>query len=370
MRYRRAGCCVLGSLHEPVLQVSPDRWIKLQGPSARIWQWLEYPITLDELCERLGEQFIDTEGAIVAHTARFLEQLVSRGVAQESTEPRALLGALQQRYLYQVKRGVLNLLYPEHEVRIDRLLDGGVDGDWRQAQRALRDVAGTWPLKLDQVLAAKWNGSLTSDRRVRGHAHTQVGLLRLDNIERCAEAVFADRVEGDFLEAGVCQGGAAIFMRALQVAHGQERRCTWLADSFLGVPPPTAAPDVEAGLDLSEARQPWLACGRANVTEHFRRYDLLGDKVRFLEGFFADSLPSAPVGPLSILRIDADLYSSTSDVLRHLYDRVVPGGFVIVDDYGALTPCRQAVDEFRAEHQVTEPLQRIDWTGVFWRRGA
>ena len=43
---------------------------------------------------------------------------------------------------------------------------------------------------------------------------------------------------------------------------------------------------------------------------------------------------------------------------------------MVIDDYGAIEACRHAVDTFRAERGVAEPLRRIDWTGVYWRREA
>ena len=104
------------------------------------------------------------------------------------------------------------------------------------------------------------------------------------------------------------------------------------------------------------------------MTEHFRRYDLLGENVFFLPGWFADSLPRAPVRRLAVLRIDADLYQSTREALESLYDKVSPGGFVIIDDYGAFEACRRAVDEFRGRRGVQAPLRRIDWSGVFWKK--
>ena len=70
---------------------------------------------------------------------------------------------------------------------------------------------------------------------------------------------------------------------------------------------------------------------------------------------------------LAILRADGDLYKSTMDILDNLYHRVVPGGFVIIDDYGAIPACRQAVDDFRQTHGVDLPIHKIDWTGVYWR---
>lgn len=366
--YRRTACPTRGTPEALVVQDPHGSSVALRGPSARIWELLEYPVTHDRLCQRLASEFRADPETMAAHVMQSLDRLLTLGLIIIWPEPVADVDALRWRYLHDLKRSLVNLHYPELELRIDWLRQQSASTPRLETERALRDLATEHASQLHEIVNVKWDGSLATDRRVRGHAHTQIGLLRLDNIERCAERVFADHIEGDFLEAGVCRGGAAIFMRALQVAYHQDDRRMWLADSFEGLPPPSAVPDVAAGLDLSEPRQPWLACGADSVREHFRRYDLLDGRVRFLEGYFAQTLPSAPVERLAILRIDADLYSSTREVLETLYDRVAPGGFVIVDDYGALAPCRQAVDEFRALRRLSEPLLVIDWTGVYWRR--
>ena len=90
--------------------------------------------------------------------------------------------------------------------------------------------------------------------------------------------------------------------------------------------------------------------------------------MRFLPGLFADTLPDAPIGRIALLRLDADLYSSTMDGLEALYDKVASGGFVIVDDYWALPSCREAVDEFRARRGIAAPIERINWTVIHWRK--
>ncbi len=96
---------------------------------------------------------------------------------------------------------------------------------------------------------------------------------------------------------------------------------------------------------------------------------LLDEQVRFLVGWFSETLPQAPIEQLALLRVDCDLYQSTLDVLDNLYAKVVPGGVVIVDDYGSYEACRQATDEFRARSaMVTEPVVPIDTEAVFWRR--
>jgi O-methyltransferase len=154
------------------------------------------------------------------------------------------------------------------------------------------------------------------------------------------------------------------------LAYGEEERTTWLADTFAGVPPPTHEVDREHELDLTEERVPWMAAGLEVVRDNFETYDLLSGRVRFLPGLFADTLPGAPVERLAILRIDGDLYSSTHDALDAMYDRVSDGGYVIVDDYGCLEPCRLAVDDFIAERRLDVELHQVDWTRVCWRKSG
>jgi O-methyltransferase len=157
-------------------------------------------------------------------------------------------------------------------------------------------------------------------------------------------------------------------MRAALEAVGDTGRTVWVADSFQGVPPP----DPERyPADTGDTFWTWdeLAVPVEQVRANFAKYGLLDDRVRFLEGWFKDTLPGAPVERLAVLRVDGDLYESTLDTLRPLEPKVSPGGFVIVDDYGCVPGCKQAVDEYRAEHGITAPLQEIDWTGVLWRKG-
>jgi O-methyltransferase len=89
-----------------------------------------------------------------------------------------------------------------------------------------------------------------------------------------------------------------------------------------------------------------------------------------LEGFFADTLPNAPIARLAIMRLDGDMYSSTWDALTSLYEKLSPGGFVIIDDYNALASCRQAVTDFRNVYGIDDELLPIDWSGAFWRRSG
>ena len=97
------------------------------------------------------------------------------------------------------------------------------------------------------------------------------------------------------------------------------------------------------------------------MQDNFRRYGLLDEQVRFLQGWFRDTLPVAPIERLAVLRLDGDLYESTIQALESLYDKLSAGGYVIVDDYGNVAACRQAVHDFRAQRGINDPIQPIDW---------
>lgn len=157
-------------------------------------------------------------------------------------------------------------------------------------------------------------------------------------------------------------------MKACLEAYGDAKgRQVWVADSFRGLPSPS--PDAyppDTGLDLWRWRE--LAVSLDEVRANFAKYGLLDEAVRFLKGWLKDTLPAASIEQLALLRIDVDMYESTMDALRWLYPKVSVGGYVIVDDYGAIPACRQAVDDFRAECSIREALCPVDWTAVYWRK--
>lgn len=227
----------------------------------------------------------------------------------------------------------------------------------------------------DPAIAMRVGGGLEPfdrTRRVEGRdwpatALTMIGAKRALQLQRAVEFVIERGVPGDLVETGVWRGGACILMRGVLAAYGVVDRRVWVADSFRGLPEPDAARyPKDAGNRLCAFGQ--LAVSADAVRANFERYRLLDDQVRFLEGWFRDTLPAAPIERLAILRLDGDLYESTMDALTALYDRLSPGGIVIVDDYGALESCRAAVSDFRRERGITETIHRIDDSGVHWQR--
>ena len=198
-------------------------------------------------------------------------------------------------------------------------------------------------------------------------AHTMVGLRRLDNLQECITAVIEQDVPGDLIETGVWRGGTSIFMRAVLRAYDVRDRLVWAADSFEGMPDASEASHLGDRQLAADQYNALMAADLDTVRRNFERYDLLDDQVRFLAGWFKDTLPSAPIERLAVLRLDSDLYESTYLCLSALYPKLSVGGFVIVDDYH-IPVCAEAVHDWRAAQQVTDPVEDIDGLGVFWRR--
>lgn len=235
-----------------------------------------------------------------------------------------------------------------------------------------------WFLPVQTFLRARgWTvvQRLPADSHVRregrdwpADAETMIGLERLNNLQFCIERILHDGIPGDLIETGVWRGGASIFMRGVLKAYGETTRLVWVADSFQGLPKP------QPGVWRDDERcRLWefgttLAVPLAQVRANFERYGLLDDQVHFLPGWFRDTLPTAPIERLALLRLDGDMFESTMDALGALYPKLSIGGYCIVDDYYAQSGAREAVTEYRRANGIVEPIERIDWTGVFWRK--
>jgi O-methyltransferase len=285
---------------------------------------------------------------------------------------------LTKRYLQLLKKSLVNDLYIENEARIVHMLAAAADG--RVLDLAtLSDIRRDVPLfsAIDQ--AKDIGGTVVINRTIGGVSkptpqlrqltdvsHTMIGRRRLDNLEACLEHIVADGVRGDLIETGVWRGGAVIFMRGFLAAYEITDRIVWAADSFEGLPTPSLPQD--AGYDGSATVAPGLAVNIEAVKDLFERYGLLDGQVRFLKGWFRDTLPSAPIERLALLRLDGDLYESTMDALTALYDKVSAGGFVIIDDFHSCPPCRLAIEEFRRARGIDDEMVQIDPQSVFWRK--
>lgn len=198
-------------------------------------------------------------------------------------------------------------------------------------------------------------------------AETMIGIKRIENVEYCVKEILSNNIEGDFIETGVWRGGTCIFMRGLLKAFEDTDRKVWVADSFQGLPMPNKTLYPHDTGDILYTYND-LMISEEDVISNFKKYNLLDNQVIFLKGWFKDTIPTAPIKKLSLLRLDGDMYESTIDVLIYLYPKLSKGGFCIVDDWGAIPACRKAVEDYWLVNNLKEDIIDIDWTGVYWEK--
>lgn len=228
----------------------------------------------------------------------------------------------RERYLDLIKRAVTNYLYLGGERRVDRY----------NAFAHYDQAAHDW----------------TIDPLSRPHTLQDRG--QLDLIEQSVAAIVRGRVPGDFIEAGVWRGGAIILLRALIAAYDLPDRQVIAADSFAGIPRNTQFRHDP----VDEWQDRWEA-SLDDVRGAVRRYGLLDDRVEFLAGYFADTLPGLRKRRLALIRLDSDSHDSVLTSLEYLYPLLSPGGIVIVDDWH-LIGCRFAVNTYRERHGITDEV--------------
>ncbi len=270
-------------------------------------------------------------------------------------------------YLDVLKRSLTGALAEDN----DSILGGVRTAGSTAWKRRLGNVAGRAASRADVEIVYKkpYDPKLREvGRDWPSRAESMIGLRRMDNIQHCVQTVLDDNVPGDLIEAGVWRGGACIFMKATLMARADSARTVWVADSFQGLPPPNASLyPADTGDDLHT--RPGLSVGADQVRHNFERYGALDDRVKFLVGWFKDTLPTAPIEALSVMRLDGDLYESTWQAIEALYPKLSPGGFCIIDDFGShQSQAGQAVLDYRRTHGIDEEIVDIDGFGAFWRK--
>ena len=194
---------------------------------------------------------------------------------------------------------------------------------------------------------------------------TMASYRRLSGIYDLCRRAEAEALPGAFVECGAWKGGAAGVMAAVARAAGRGRR-TWVFDSFEGLPDPAEADGPGA--------KPWAGRCAARLEDAerllFGTLRLDRDRVVLRKGWFRDTLPAAraEIGPIALLRLDGDWYESTRVSLENLYDGVIPGGFVILDDYGFWEGFRRAVDEFLAGRKIAPEIVPVDRSAAWFRK--
>lgn len=274
---------------------------------------------------------------------------------------------------------------------------------------------------LDTSRPENWHFNIASTKLFKsfitnGHIRTLIGPTRLDNIEACIKHVINNDVKGDIVEAGCWRGGALIYLKAcLAIYDGNTptQRMLWGADLFPGLSslitsrskvlilkcllkirnllPKKLRQQLANRIMEAFPNEPYdnstldkiftfansftyvkkeslMSTSHQDLLEAFKRYDLYDERVRLMPGWFSETLPimKQEIKDIAILRLDADFYQSTLDALTNLYPKLSENGICIVDDYGGFAECRKAVDEYRQEHNIYDPLESVDGTCHYW----
>ncbi len=203
-----------------------------------------------------------------------------------------------------------------------------------------------------------------------------VSYERLKNAYELAEDIEKRKIAGAFVECGVWKGGAAAVMAAAAIKKGEKRQL-WLFDSFEGLPEPTPqdgmrAKEYAGGRTSGTLASIGKCVGPLQDVQQlfFHKLRLPGDTVHIEQGWFQDTLAVAKerVGSIALLRMDADWYESTKCILENLFDNVVAGGYVIIDDYYCWEGCKKAVDEFLARRNIHPRIVRVDREGAYFQK--
>ena len=278
------------------------------------------------------------------------------------------LGTSAQRYLNLLKGALLDEHYLENELRIQHMVEC-IEQGALPSPIELRDPRRLMRRNAELLAEARQAGRVRdeSENLLSYFPYSTMGRTRLDQLETCLDLVRTERVPGDLVECGTGRGGGGIFLRGYLDGYFYEmpNRQVWVADRFRAAPdqPTETTSEVPGGGPGFPDLLPDLNI----VRDGFQRFDLLDDRVHFLQGDFGETLPGSAVPAIAVLRVGPELGAAVGDVLDALYDRVSIGGFVVIDDI--VDPAALgAIDEFRARRSLPEPLERIDWSGGFWRK--
>lgn len=195
---------------------------------------------------------------------------------------------------------------------------------------------------------------------------------------RAVRYLVENDIAGDFVECGVFMGASIICMiRTLQHFIGAKPRDIWLYDTFEGMPEQNPELDVfhdpaqypvwdQIKRDDGSGGSNWVHGPIDAVKANVNRTGYPQDSLRYVKGMVEQTLPEWAPDRIALLRLDTDYYASTKHELTHLYPRVVSGGVIIIDDYGAFKGCKKAVDEYILENGLKVLLSRIDEHVRMW----
>ena len=182
----------------------------------------------------------------------------------------------------------------------------------------------------------------------RCRPYTMTSKETMYSLYSAMQYICARKLPGAFVECGVWKGGSSLLAALTMRAAGETGRELYLYDTFEGMTQPTEE-DVDLGGHKAEAYiaqygddGKWCYEGLDAVRQTFEQ-SAFGAGVHYVKGDVRETLKSVKPESISILRLDTDWYESTKCELEALYDRIVPGGVLIIDDYGHWNGARKAV---------------------------
>ncbi len=207
-------------------------------------------------------------------------------------------------------------------------------------------------------------------------SNTMVGYKRLSNVYELTQSIEKNRTKGDFVECGVYKGGCAAIMAYICKKNNSPKKI-WLFDSFKGLPEPTKSDGIKAveyASNKSSGKLQSIDKCVATLNDvkklFFSKLKIDRKNVIIKEGWFQDTLPVSKkeIGDIALLRLDGDWYESTKCCLDNLYDNVIAGGYVILDDYGLWEGARKALIDFMEKRKINPVLKKIDYTGIYFQK--
>lgn len=201
---------------------------------------------------------------------------------------------------------------------------------------------------------------------------TMTSTERMYALYKAVEYVVEANIPGDFAECGVWRGGSVMLIASTLLGRGRTDRKIFLYDTFDGMSAPTEADqDMEgrtaetmlATDNKSLDSLMWSYAPLDHVKANVTSVGYPADRFVFVQGKVEETIPATLPGPLALLRLDTDWYESTRHELEQLYPLLVPGGVLIIDDYGHWKGSRQAVDEYFSVAGRKILLNRVDYTG-------
>jgi cephalosporin hydroxylase len=271
------------------------------------------------------------------------------------------LARANDRYLDLLRSTLLDQPYLENELRIEYLLGRAKDQAPVNAD-LLRAPASFLRKDLQRLEQAREVGQSTAGSDPTAYfPYTAMGAVKLRYLDQALRTVRDESVEGDFVECEPGRGGGGVYMRGFLEANEMPERQVWVAGTF------RSSPVDAAQRPLTDGGVADLLADLNNVRDAYARFGVLDDRVRFLQGALDSTLADAPIETIAVVWIGGSLGAETGVVLEQLYGRLAEGGYVIVEDASSIE-CQQAIERFRRARRITNPLERVGWSGAAWRK--